>query len=231
MKLEGWQIIDESTQLLWHEYEFAKGARAITLVLRGVDGLVVVSPATGMSDRGFDALAELGEVRALVANNSFHHMGQKAWRARFPNALSYCPKGAIATLNKKSPGCDFRALEELKLPAHVRIDDPPGFKTGDALLSIQTGKGAVWYSSDLLTNIVRLPKPPIKWLFTWTDSAPGFRLFKPATWILIKDKKAVREWALDRLLKDPPSIVVPGHGAPVETGDVTALAKAQIERL
>jgi hypothetical protein len=231
MKLEGWNVIDEEAGVLWREYVFSKGAYATTLVFRGVDGLVVVSPGTGLEAREYDALRELGEVRALIANNSFHHMGQPAWRAHFPEAVSYCPPRALEALAKKAPGVSFQSLASLELPERVRWDDPPGFKTGDAFLSIATSKGSVWYSGDLLTNIQKTPGPPFSWIFSWFDAAPGFRLFKPAVWLLVKDKKSVRQWALDHLARNPPAIVVPAHGPPVDASDVAALARAQIERL
>lgn len=231
MKLEGWNVIDEKAGVLWREYAFNKNAFATTLVFRGKDGLAVISPPTGLDDRAFDALREIGEVRALIANNSYHHMGQPAWRARFPDAVSYCPPGAVETLNKKAKGVTFQPLDALALPPNVRWDDPPGFKTGEALLSVGTAKGSVWYGGDLLANMPRLPPPPIKWLFTWTDSAPGYRLFKLATWLLVKDKKALRAWALRRLAEDPPALVVPAHGPPVDAGDVAAQTKTQLERL
>lgn len=231
MQLEGWNVIDEKAGVLWREYAFSRGARATTLVFRGSDGLVVVSPATGLTDRAYDALRELGEVRALIANNTFHHLGQAAWRTRFPDAVSYCPPGSLKTLEKKAKGVSFRPLDALPLPASVRWEDPPGLKTGEAIVSVGTARGSVWYSGDLLTNIQRTPGPPFGWIFAWTDSAPGFRLFRPGVWLFVKDKKVLREWMLRRLTEDPPAVVVPAHGPPVETSDVAALAKAQIERL
>jgi hypothetical protein len=232
MQLEGWNVIDEKAGLLWREYAFSKNAFATTLVFRGVDGLVVVSPGTGLDARAFDALRELGDVRALIANNSFHHMGQPEWRARFPDAVSYCPPNAVKTLEKKANGVSFRPLDALALPEHVRWEDPPGFKTGEAILSVgTTDKGSVWFTGDLLTNIQRMSGPPFSWLLSLTDSAPGFRLFKPAVWLFVKDKKVVREWALGRLAKDPPAVIVSAHGPPVDAGDVAALAKSQLERL
>ena len=50
-------------------------------------------------------------------------------------------------------------------------------------------------------------------------------------WLFIKDKRAVREWALARLAEAPPVAVVPGHGPLVEADDLAAQAKKQIERL
>src|SRR5687768_8082592 len=48
MQIEGWNVIDEGATVLWREYSFTKGATATTLVFRGVDGLVVVSPGSGI---------------------------------------------------------------------------------------------------------------------------------------------------------------------------------------
>lgn len=70
MQIEGWNVIDRDAAILWREYPFTKGAYATTLVFRGADGLVVVSPGTKLDARAYDALADLGEVRALVANNT-----------------------------------------------------------------------------------------------------------------------------------------------------------------
>jgi hypothetical protein len=230
MKLEGWNIIDEDAGILWREYSFAKKATATALVFRGADGLVVVSPPRGLEARDYDALRELGDVRALVANNSFHHMGQAAWRARFPDAVSYCPPRAIDILKKKSGGVAFRPLSELALAGGACFEEPPGYKTGEAILRLPSRRGSLWFTGDLLTNIPQMPGP-MGWFMSWFDAAPGFKLFTPAVWHLVKDRKAVRAWALQQLAVDPPAIVVSAHGPPVDVGDVAALAKAQLERL
>jgi hypothetical protein len=231
MQIEGWNVIDEEAGVLWREYSFRKGAYATTFVFKGSDGLVVVSPGMRLEPRQYDALRGHGEVRALVANNTFHHLGQVAWRERFPEAQSYAPRGAVAALSKKVAGVSFRPLSDLALPAHVRCDDPEGFRSGETFVSVATNKGTIWFSSDLLANIQQTPKPPLRWLFTWSDSAPGFRLFKPAVWFFVRDKKAVREWALGCIASDPPSVIVPAHGPPVDGAGVADLARAQLERL
>jgi glyoxylase-like metal-dependent hydrolase (beta-lactamase superfamily II) len=231
VQIEGWNVIDPDAAILWREYPFTKNAYATTFVFRGADGLVVVSPGTRLEARDYDALADFGKVRALVANNAFHHLGQKAWRERFPEAESYCPPGAVATLEKKVSGVRFRALSDLALPGHVHCEAAPGFKTGETILSVASKSGPVWYVGDLLANIQRTPRPPVGWLFSLTGSAPGFRLFKLAVWLLVKDKKALREWMLTGLEKHPPAVVVPAHGPVVEASDVAEQAKVQIRRL
>lgn len=225
-----WNILDGDAAILWREYRFRGKATATTLVFRGPDGLVVVSPACGLEDRDYDALKEHGEVRALVANNAFHTLGLKPWAARFPNALLYCPSGAITSLEKKT-GATLHPLTDLKLSAGMTVETPLGFKTGETLVSIPSRKGTVWYTGDLLTNMKGLPGPPLRWLFTWTGSAPGFRLFRPAVWLMVKDKAALRADMLERLSKDPPAVVVPAHGPPVEGTDLAEQARSQLERL
>jgi hypothetical protein len=231
MQLEGWNLIDESAGIAWREYPFAKAGWATTLAFRGSEGMVVVSPPAKLDSRAYDALAELGPVRALVANNAYHHLGQKEWRARFPDAESFCPPRAITALEKKVAGVKFRSIAELALPSHVGWQEAPGFKTGETILHVGCKRGPVWYAGDLLANLQRTPPPPMGWLFSMTGSAPGFRLFKLAVWLLVNDGKAVREWMLARIDAAPPAIVVPAHGPIVDCADVAEQARAQIRRL
>lgn len=229
--LRGWNVIDAERAVLWREYEFNKGAYATTLVFRGTDGLVVVSPGRGLEGADYDVLSEFGEVRALVANNNFHHLGQGPWRERFPKAESYAAPQALARLAKKAASIPFRSLTELSLPPTVKFHVLPGFKNGEVLFSVGTRQGSLWYTGDLLTNIQRTPGPPASWIFSWTDSAPGFRLFRPAVWLFVNDKRALKERMNALLAEDPPAIIVPAHGPAVMAAQLAAEARTQIARL
>jgi hypothetical protein len=231
MDLRGWNLIDADRGVLWREYGFSNNARATTFTFRGADGLVVVSPARGLGPSEYDVLREFGPVTALVANNVLHHLGQGEWRAHFKDALSYAPAGTVKKLENKTQGIRFRPLSELALPEHVRCDDPAGFRSGETIVRVSTAKGPVWFTGDLLTNIGKVPKAPLKWLFTLTDSAPGLKLFRIGIPILVKDKRAVRAWALEQLRNDPPAVIVPAHGKAIETAGLAEQAKRQIERL
>jgi hypothetical protein len=231
MDLRGWNLIDADRGILWREYGFSGNARATTFTFRGTDGMVVVSPARGLGSSEYDVLRDFGPVTALVANNAFHHLGQREWRTHFKDARCYAPARAVEKLDKKTQGLGFRPLSELALPSHARCDDPPGFRSGETIVRVSTAKGPIWFTGDLLTNIAKVPKPPLKWLFTLTGSAPGFKLFRLGVPLLVKDKRAVRTWALDQLGKDPPALIVPAHGKPIEADGLAAQARTQIERL
>lgn len=228
---QDWTLLDAGAAIAAREYSFRPGASATTLVFRGADGLVVVSPEPDPAPGVLDALAELGPVRALVANNPFHHLGQRAFRARFPEAKSYAPSGAIPRLTKQTGGVPFEPLSALPLPPGLACEEAAGFRWGEAILRLPSAAGTVWYTGDLLVNIQQLPSIPARWLFTWTGSAPGFRLFKPAAWLLVKDRRAAREWMLERLRDSPPALVVPAHGPPLAADDLADRARRELARL
>lgn len=229
MKLDGWQVIDEKAGVAWREYSFGRGL-ATTFVFRARDGLAVVSPGVGLASRDYDALGELGEVTALIANNSFHNLGQKPWRERFPAARSFCPEGAMASLRKKVPGTTLEPLSALALPEAVQCTEMPGHR-GETFVSVKTRQGCAWYVGDVITNFQKVPPPPLRWLFTWTDSGPGYRLFRPNAWIFVKDRPRLREWGLGRVAECPPTTVVSAHGPAFEAPDLAELTARQLERL
>jgi hypothetical protein len=231
MDLRGWNLIDADRGVLWREYGFSGNGRATTFTFRGADGLVVVSPARDLRSSEYDVLSEFGPVTALVANNAFHHLGQREWRAHFKDARSYAPARVVEKLDRKTQGLGFRPLSELALSDQARCDDAPGFRFGETIVRVATPKGTVWFTGDLLTNIGTVPNPLMRWLFSLTDSAPGLKLFRFGVPLLVKDKRAVRTWALEQLANDPPAVIVPAHGKAIETAGLAAQAKAQIERL
>lgn len=231
MRHSGWNVLDSERAILWRSYEFANGGRANTLVFRGSEGLVVVSPATKLEDRDYQALREFGEVTALVANNTFHHLGQRPWREKFPDAIGFAPDIALSVLPKKTKGLDFRPLSELALPDTIQIDQAPGLSIGESLVSIRRPEGTVWFTGDLLVNFPKLPPPPVGWVFGLSGSGPGFKLFKLVTLLAATDRRALREWAVSHLDSMPPALAVPGHGVPFESSDIQEQTRAQLRRI
>lgn len=233
----GWKILDRDAGVLLREYSFMPGAVATTLVFRGRgDGLVVVSPSSRTDPLALDELSEHGKVVALVANNAMHHLGQPEWRARFPEARSFAPANAIARISKKHP--TLPAFEPLEAAATLlgeaaTIVDAPGFKAGNAFVTVRGARGTYWYPSDLIANIDALPSNLVfRLAMSLTDSAPGYKLFRPAVWLQVGDKPRVRafvEQALGALAT--PLTVVPAHGAPVSGDDLVARTRALAETI
>ncbi len=227
---KGWKILDRDAGVLWREYAFGGGV-ATTLVFRGKgDGLIVISPGKDVEAAALDELGDFGKVTALVASNGFHWLGHTLWRKHFPEARSFAPGQGITRIAKKLPHLGaFEKLEALAplLGDKATVVDAPGLKVGNAFSTVRTGKGAYWYASDLLANIPALPANFVfRTLMSMTNSAPGYRLFRPAVWLQVKDKAALRGWIEDELTRSAPVAVVPGHGPPFAGPDLVASTKA-----
>lgn len=229
----GWTILDKDAGVLYREYDFGGGI-ATTLAYRsGVgDELHVMSPANKMSEAAFKELDEFGKVTALITCNGFHWLGQPEWRTRYPGAVSYGPDGGLKRLRKKVPSATWESVSALKSAANVRCYELPGLKMANALVTIDTPTGTFWYPSDFIANIPKLPPNfLLRFLFQRTDSGPGYKLFRLATWLMIKDKAAAREAMLAEVHRHPLRAVIPAHGKHVEGGDLLALTEAQLARL
>jgi hypothetical protein len=213
----GWTILDRDAGLLCREYAFAKNATALTFVARMADGgLVAISPGTGFGEDAFADLASFGEVKAIVAPNGFHHLGVEGWRRRFPEAGVYAAPETAARVAKKNPAAGaFEPLSALaaKTGPDLVLAEVANSKAGETWLSAKTARGHVWFVSDILANIPRLPPNPfVKLLFWASGSAPGYRVFNLALKILVKDRKACLRTLADEMRARPPVMVVPSHG-------------------
>ncbi|MEZ4453031.1 MAG: hypothetical protein R3B09_26460 [Nannocystaceae bacterium] len=220
---QGWTIIDRSAGVLTHEYAFAPKAHANAFTARLADGrLFVVSPPRGMSDEGHAALAEFGEVGAVVANNGFHHLGLRPWRDRYPGARFFAPTDAIPRIRKRN--LDAPELEPLRalvplLGPGAGVHEVADTKCGEMWCWADVAGGSAWYLSDILANMPGLPGNfALKWLFKLTGSAPGYRVFNLALKFTVKDKRAVLRALAAAMKERPPTVVVPAHG-PVLRGD------------
>jgi hypothetical protein len=229
----GWKILDQDAGILCREYQFGGGI-ATTLVFRGKgDALIVVSPASGVDASALDTLKDYGRVSALVANNNFHWLGQPTWRKHFPDAKSYAPASAIPRLTKKVAGATFEALESATslLGDNARLLEPAGLP-GNAFAFVTAKSGTYWYASDILANIPALPKSFVfRTLMSMTDSAPGYKLFRPAVWLQVKDKKGLQGWFDRELAATPPTTMIPAHGPPLAMPNLAEATRALLARM
>ena len=86
-------VSEQPLSMLGIEY----GARMT--VIRLSDGAVMVISPIRITDELAAAVSGLGEVRYLIAPNSFHHLFMAGWTSRFPKADLF----AVSQLVKKRP--------------------------------------------------------------------------------------------------------------------------------
>jgi glyoxylase-like metal-dependent hydrolase (beta-lactamase superfamily II) len=232
---QGWQVLD--ARVWYYTYAFAKHGTANCVAIRTrKGGVVVLSPATGLSEAAYAELAQLGEVTALVATNGHHHLGMRAFRDRFPKAQGYAPSLAAARISKKNPAAGpLHTLSELQ--AQLADDDlvireAPHTRSGE-LWAFVKGKGDlgyIWFASDILINMEVLPDALLpRLLFKLSRSAPGYRVFNAALALIVKDKKAVLRALLEDVQPHPPALVVPAHGSPVSGPEVAEQTRAMLQ--
>ncbi len=235
MSAVGWLPLDTDVGVWLWQYSFGPGP-ATGMLVRLVNGqLMIVSPPCGMSEAGFKQIEHDGTVSAIVAPCGFHHLGIAEWRARFPGARVFAHPLTTARIKKKSKldTSDFEPLDDLApmLPGHVWVATPPGMKIPDTMVRIDTPTGAIWYANDLVFNLARPPGNIfVRALFRITKTAPGFRAGGLPAKLMVKDKRAFRDWWIAELEQHPPRVVVPGHGPPVldaaQVGKLAAMVRA-----
>lgn len=231
----GWRIIDRDTCTLMHEYFFSKpDGLANTFVTAMAPGqLMVVSPAVRVEPELLDDLAQFGEVRALVASNGFHHLGIRQWRDHFPKAKCYAPAQALARIAKKGHDVGpLRALSKLSINAEsgVFITEVPETKCGEIWVRRATQSGQVWFVSDILANIERLPKNFIfKMIFKLSKSAPGYKVFHLGLKFIVGDGRKVLRDLLEDMTAHPPTVVVPAHGQVLDHAELWPDTKAMLQ--
>ena len=222
---QSWKVFDPEVPVLTYEYSFGLGT-ANALAVGAESGLIVASPPYRAPAATFEELARYGTVRALIASNAFHFMGIPEWKERFPLAEIYAPEQSIDRVQRKIK-LPVKPLAQVRAIAGVHVDyiDMPHYKTGEALIRIRTSRGLVWYVTDIILNIQELPKNPLlKFLFTFSGSAPGLRYNNVGPRFMVRDLPALKKWLDDEYSKEPPRWLIPAHGA-IADMDATPLRR------
>src|SRR5581483_1152280 len=209
-----WKVFDARRPVLTCGYSFGPGF-ATALAVGGAQGLFVVSPPFRAPASAFHALSAYGPVRALVASNAFHYLGVPEWKARFPKAQVFAPAQSIARVERKTGLTGIRPLADIAALAgrDLELVDMPYYKTGEVLVRASTGRGRIWYVTDIVFNLSALPPNLIvKVLFGVSRSAPGLHLNNIAPIFMVKDKRALKRWLAGEMQRDAPRWIIPAHG-------------------
>lgn len=161
------------------------------------------------------ALAELGEVRRLVAPNPLHHLFLPEWRAAFPAATLHAAPGLASRRPDLTVDAELGDVPPNAWAAELDQVLFHGNRITTEAVFFHRPSGAVLFT-DLIQQF------PRGWFRGWralvarldlmTEAEPTVpRKFRVA----FHDRRAARA-ALDRILAWPAEKVVIAHGAPVE---------------
>jgi hypothetical protein len=201
-------------------FEYSSGAAIATaLAVEVGGGLLVASPPCRVAPDAFEALAARAPVRALVATNAYHTLGLAAWKARFPEAAVFAPPQSLQRVTKVSGVAGIRPLNEAAALTGERVAliELPYFRTGEALIKVRAAEGLLWYVTDIVFNLPRLPSHPLfAVLFKLTNSAPGLRVNRIAPLFMVRNRPALWDWLAAEARRDKPRWLVPAHGDAVD---------------
>lgn len=196
-------------------------------VLRLDDGGLALHSPVPIDDATAAEIAALGEVRAIIAPNLFHHLFVKDAASRFPSARVL----ASASLRKKIPALPG---EDLLHPA-PRTQPLPGLESTfiegapgiDETVFFHARSGSL-VCTDMVFNVTEPSTLGTRFFLTCVGCSGRFA--QSRVWrVLTKDAARVAD-AGRRVLAWPFERVIMGHGA-VVAEDAHARAEAALARM
>jgi glyoxylase-like metal-dependent hydrolase (beta-lactamase superfamily II) len=210
-------------------YTTKSGIDANGYALTLADGdLAVISPIAGADEATFAGTDALGKVVALVAPNSGHDLGQAAWQARYPAAVSYGPAIAAPAITKAKR---LRPLEPLAnltplLPGDVKVLDAPGTSSGSMIFTVErAGQRALFIDEVISNNEVFKGPLPFKIVFSLTGSTGPLATNKVWLFAFCKDKPAYSRALIEHA--GEATMLLFAHGEPA-TGDMGAAVRERL---
>lgn len=176
-------------------------------------GVCLYSPVAGLEISERDSLLEVGPVSSLLAPNHYHNKGLKGHVEAFPDASLVCSMNAKQRLQKIT-GLTFEPLDTLQplLAENQTILEPQGLKTGEVWIQVETGSDIVWIVTDALSSSLQPPG-------SYVESACMLGTFPRYG---VEDASVFRDWFTEQLTAVSPTIVLPCHGSPIKSSDLSA---------
>ncbi|MBI4819004.1 MAG: hypothetical protein HY791_22220 [Deltaproteobacteria bacterium] len=149
-----------------------------------LDGRIIVHNGIALEETSMGEIEAWGTVAAIVVPNGFHRMDSKIWKARYPNAKVYCPKGATKKVSQVlSVDGDYAAIPADRTVRAFHLD---GLEDGEGVLEVRSGDGVTLVFND---SILNLPPTGGFWGFML---APTGKISVPRAtrWFVIKNKQS-----------------------------------------
>lgn len=189
--------------------------RRMTIV-RLQDSRLVVWSAIALDERGMAAVEAFGRPAFLVVPNAHHRLDAAAWLARYPQMQVAAPAGARADVEKvvhvSTTAPDFGDRS-------VRFESVAGTRDREAALVVDAPRGTTLVLNDLVGNI----EPSAGWLLRLAGFAGAPQIPRVVRWVLVKDRRALREQLLRWAGIPALTRILVSHGEPITANPQQAL--------
>lgn len=202
-------------------YTACKGNLRCVAILLKDGGICLFSPVLGMAAAASESLAEIGPITYLLAPNHYHNKGLADFAQTFPGARLCAPVDARTRLEKVT-GLNFEGLERLQkvLPVGFEFVETKGLKTGEVWLCVRAGQETAWCVVDAFCGsngkTLMASEPALLKTF------PRYGVARASEYI---------RWVKDRICQDQPTVLVPCHGALVQSADLPKRLAALADEL
>lgn len=188
--------------------------RTMTVVRRSDGGLVFFN-AVPVPDATLDALRALGRPAQLILPNQYHALDAAAFVEKL-GVTAYSSAAGVEALRERLP---VQPVSALPTDAALQLFEVEGFRTGEVVLFAH---GAL-VVGDLFTNVPHLPglRGLLMRMVGFTGPAP--RLPKPVQKRVGRDLKGVGAQLRTLAELKGLELLVPSHGAVVQSGAAEAL--------
>lgn len=174
--------------------------RRTMVVVRRADGSLLLHSPIALDEARQRELETLGPIAVLVVPNAGHRLDAPAYKARYPNAVVFCPRGGRIKIAEVVAVDGI--YEDYADDGTIRFETLSGVAEAEGALIVQSKDGVSIVLNDVVMNM-DTKKDVLGYLFTTLmGSAPGPRVSRLARLVYVKDQPALRKH-LERLAATP----------------------------
>jgi hypothetical protein len=173
--------------------------RTMTIVRRGDGSLLLHSPIA-LDDARQRELEGLGPIAVIVVPNAGHRLDAPAYKARYPQIITFCPPGGRAKVAERV--AVDGTYHDYADDGVVRFETLDGVDEQEGALIVRSQDGVTVVLNDVVMNM-DTKRDPLGYFFTTLmGSAPGPRVSRLVRLWYVKDQPALRAH-LERLASLP----------------------------
>jgi len=174
--------------------------RRTMTVVRRHDGSLLLHSPIALDDARRQELEGLGPIAVLVVPNAGHRLDAPAYKAKYPGAVVFCPRGGrrkVAEVVAVDGTYDDYADDGV-----LRFETLDGVDAAEGAMIVRSEDGVTIVLNDVVMNM-DTKKDALGYLFTTVmGSAPGPRVSRLVRLLFVKDQPALRRH-LERLSTTP----------------------------
>lgn len=169
-------------------------------VVRRADGSLLLHSPIALEQAAQQQLEALGAISVVVVPNAGHRLDAPAYKARYPELVTFCPRGGRSKIAEVVP--IDGTYDDYADDGIVRFETLDGVDAGEGAMIVRSADGVSVVLNDVVMNM-DTKKDLLGYLFTTVlGSAPGPRVSRLARLVYVKDQTALRRH-LERLAATP----------------------------